>query len=188
MTAENQALLDAIRVVVGEAVAPLTERMDGLTERMDGLTGRMDGLTGQMDGLTGRMDGLTGRMDGLTGRMDRFETEQLTQRGLLESMDGRLTGIESRLTNVAMRVAYLDERYETLEARTSQIAHDLFEMGERIDKSLAALRSDLRDAFHDLVAMQTSQKGHGGRIQALEEKVSELQQRLEKLENQQLSG
>jgi chromosome segregation ATPase len=167
MTAENQALLDAIRTVVGEAVAPLTERMDGLTERMDGLTERMDGLT---------------------ERMDRMETEQLAQRGLLERMDARLNGIESRLTNVAMRVAHLDEHYETLEARTSQIAHDLFEMSERVDRSLAALRSDLRDAFHDLVALQTSQKGHRGRIQALEDKVNELQQRLEKLESQQLSG
>jgi chromosome segregation ATPase len=167
MTAANQALLDAIRVVVGEAVAPLTERMDDLTERMDGLTGQVHGLT---------------------GRIDRMEAEQLAQRKLLESMDGRLTSIESRLTNVAMRVAYLDERYETLEARTSQIAHDLFAIGERIDKSLAVLRSDLRDAFHDLVALQTSQKGQRGRIQALEEKVGELEQRLEKLENRQVSG
>lgn len=160
MTAENQALLEAIRVVVGEAVAPLTERMDGLTDRMD-----------------------------------RMEAEQHAQRKLLEGMDSRLTsmegqlaGIESQLANVAMRVVYLDEHYETLEARTSQIGHDLFAMGERIDKNLAALRSDLRDAFHDLVAIQTSQKGQRGRIQALEEKVSELQQRLEKLENRQLAG
>ena len=44
MTTVDQALLNAIRVVVGEAVAPLGEKIDGLTGRVDGLTERVDGV------------------------------------------------------------------------------------------------------------------------------------------------
>jgi len=160
MTSENQALLDAIRVIVGDAVAPLTKGVEGLSGRMDGI-----------------------------------EVEQRAQRGLLESIDSRLTSVETRLTSVETRlttlerhVTYLDERYETLDARTSQIAQDLFDLGERMDKGFAAIRSDLRVAFHEIVELQTGQKGQTRRIKALEEKVSELQQRLEKLESRQISG
>jgi chromosome segregation ATPase len=143
MTSENQALLDAIRVVVTEAIAPL-------------------------------------------------ETEQRAQRVLLEGIDLRLTSVEARLTKVEARltdveihVARLDEQYTLLEARTGQISRELFEMSERMDRGFSSVRSDLRAAFHDIIELRATQKGHDRRLKSLEDKYQDLQQRLAALERAQ---
>jgi prefoldin subunit 5 len=118
MTTVDQALLNAIRVVVGEAVAPLGEKIDGLTRRVDGLTERVDGLTERVDGLTERVDGV--------------ETEQQLQRRLLysiqESIDERFTRLDLRLTNLEAMSLRLENEIGTIETRTGQIYSDVMDL------------------------------------------------------------
>ena len=79
----------------------------------------------------------------------------------------------------------LDEQYTLLEVRTGQISRELFEMGERMDRGFSAVRSDLRAAFHDIIELRATQKGHDRRLKALEDKYQDLQQRLAALESAQ---
>jgi chromosome segregation ATPase len=82
MASENQALLDAIRVIVKEEIAPLSAHIDGLTERFDGLT----------------------------QQIQRVEVEQREQRFLLESIDLRLTNLEARVQRLEDSIETLDTR------------------------------------------------------------------------------
>jgi chromosome segregation ATPase len=210
MTTIDQALLNAIRGVVGEAVAPLTEKIGGLTDRVDGLTGRVDGLTAQVggltdrvDGLTGRVDGLTGRVDGLTGRVDglteqvggmavrmnRMETEQQVQRGLLHSIeeriDERFTHLDLRLTSLEAVSIRMGNEIGTIETRTGQIysdVSDLLELQARVQEGFRAFKSDFQRAFLDISAVQESQIGYQRQMKQLRERVDRLERRLSKIE------
>jgi chromosome segregation ATPase len=189
MTAVDQALLNAIRVVVGEAVTPLGEKIDGLTERVDGLTERVDGLTERVDGLTERVDGLTERVDGLTERFDRIETEQQIQHGLLYSMqksiDERFAGLELRLTNLEGISLRLENEIGTIETRTGQIYSDvvdLLELQDKVNEGFRSFKKELTQAFLDIGAVQETQQTYGRQMRQLRQRVDQLEQRLAKIE------
>jgi chromosome segregation ATPase len=154
MTAENQALLDAIRVVVREEIAPLNTKIDLLTERVDVLTVRVDALTE-------RVDALTERVDALTERVDRLEL--------------RMNAVEHRLVRV-------EEHVERLDLRTAQIAHDLFELQGRVDRGFRSLKDETFLALSELRHIKSAQQTDQKKIAELETKVADLQQRLVALE------
>ena len=87
MTNVDQSLLQAIRVVVGEAVAP---------------------LGGKIDGLAGRVDGLAGQVDSLAGRVDRVEAEQQLQRELLYSIQENIDERCQRVDQLERRLAKIE--------------------------------------------------------------------------------
>ncbi|HJZ48652.1 MAG TPA: hypothetical protein VKE41_15855 [Roseiflexaceae bacterium] len=189
MTADNQALLSAIRQIVtesvSEAIVPITKRVDALTERVDALTGHVDVLTERVDALTGRVDVLTERVDVLTERSQRIEMEQRDQRSLLSSMS-------TRLESVAAYVMHLDAKVDTIETRTGEIAADIFDMQERLrmveDRArdgFHALKSDLLAAFSDMRAIRTTQNRHDKTIVSLREERASLHERLSALEGRQ---
>jgi len=155
MTTIDQGLLNAIRVVVGEAVAPLGEKIDELTERVDGLT----------------------------ERVDRIETEQRAQRVLLEGMSTRLTAIELRLNNIDDRVSALEEYAEKLDTRTSQIARDLFEMQDRLDQATRALKRETTFSLKEASRIQNAQHSDQKKIRDLEAQIAELQRRIDAIES-----
>ena len=196
MSAENHALLQAIRAVVREEVTPLSGRIDGLTERVDGLSERVDGLTEQVGGLTERMDvltervdGLAERTDGLSARVDRIETEQRLQRGLLhsieESIDERFTHLDLRLTNLEASSMRLENEIGTIETRTGQIfsnVTDLLELQEKVSVGFQTFKSELQQAFTDIGAVQGMQQAYQRQMTQLRERVDRLEHRLSKLE------
>ncbi len=161
MTSENQALLDAIRGIVSEAVAPLTERMD-----------RVETELHEQRLL----------LQGVDERLSHVEE-------YLSTMDERLTNVELRLLNIESRLdgleAYalrLQENLELLDGRTSQIARDQFETQQQLDRGFRTLKRETMQAMSDLAKVQNSQRTDQNRIRELEEQVLTLQQRLEKLE------
>ena len=164
MTTVDQSLLNAIRVVVGEAVAPLSEKIDGLTERVDGLTERVDGLTERVDGLTERVDGLSQRMD---------------------DFSERLRSVEIRLTSIEDRVGRLEEIVERLDTRTGQISQDLFELQQHVDRGFDMLKSETTLALKDIDTIKKNQHADRKKIRKLENQVANLQQRLSALEQAQ---
>jgi len=182
MTTVDQALLNAIRVVVGEAVAPLGEKIDGLTGRVDGLTERVDGLTERVDGLTERVDGLTERVDGV-------ETEQQLQRRLLysiqESIDERFTRLDLRLTNLEAMSLRLENEIGTIETRTGQIysdVMDLLELQDKVNEGFRSFKKELQRAFIDISTVQETQQGYQRQIKQLRQRVDSLERRLSKIE------
>ncbi len=175
MTTVDQALLNAIRVVVGEAVAPLGEKIDGLTERVDGLTERVDGLTERVDGLTERVDGV--------------ETEQQLQRRLLysiqESIDERFTRLDLRLTNLEAMSLRLENEIGTIETRTGQIysdVMDLLELQDKVNEGFRSFKKELQRAFIDISTVQETQQGYQRQIKQLRQRVDSLERRLSKIE------
>ena len=157
MATVDQALLQAIRVVVGEAVAPLGEKIDGLTERVNGLN----------------------------ERVDQFETEQRAQRVLLEGMSTQLMAIELRLNSIDDRVTALEEYAEKLDTRTSQIARDLFEMQDRLDQATRTLKRETTFSLKEASRIQTAQLSDQKKIRDLEAKIAELQRRIDTIESRQ---
>jgi chromosome segregation ATPase len=161
MTTIDQALLQAIRAVVGEAVAPLGVKIDGLTEHVDGLT----------------------------ERVDRVETEQQLQRRLLyniqESIDERFAHLELRLTNLEGISMRLENGLGTIETRTGQIYSDvidLLELQDRVNEGFHTFKKELQRAFIEIGAVQDSQSGYQRQMKQMRERVNKLEQRLSKLE------
>ena len=70
-----EALANAFRNVIVEAVGPLHEKIDRLERKVDDLARRVDALERRMDSLEHRMDSLENRMDSLEHRMDGLERE-----------------------------------------------------------------------------------------------------------------
>ena len=168
MTAENTALLDAIRVIVRDEVAP---------------------LSGRIDRLEGRFDGLEGRFDGLEGRLERVEAEQQVQRRMLHnleaSIDERFTHLDLRLTNLEAISMRLENEVGTLDMRTNRMAGDLadlLELQDKVNEGFRAFKSDFQRAFVDIGAVQDAQKGQQRQMKQLRERVDVIERRLAKLE------
>lgn len=154
MSSENRELLDAIRSIVGEALAPLAERIDGLTERVDGLT----------------------------ERMDRMETEQHEQRVAIQGINDRLGGVELRLISVEAHTIRLEGSLELLDGRTGQIARDVFELQQQIDRSFRSLKQETMLALGDVSRVQSVQRGDQDKIKDLEDQIITLRQRVDRIE------
>jgi chromosome segregation ATPase len=203
---ENQALLDAIRVIVGEAVTPLNHRMDGFSVRLDGLTQRVDGLTEQVGGLTQRVDGLTEQVGGLTQRvdglteqvggltqrvdglteqvgglslrMDRIETEQYVQRGILQGMDQRFTQMDVRLTNLEGVSMRLEHEIGRVETRTGQMSSDISDLLELQDKVNEGFKAFKQDFHKAFIDIGELQDGQKG----YRRQIKVLRERVDRLE------
>lgn len=171
MTAPNQELLDAIRVVVadevGKGITPLIKQVDVLAERVDVLSERVDVVAERVDVLTERVDVLTERVDALTERVDR---------------------IELRLINLEQRVERLEGQYQSLSLTVAQIANDLYQLNERVEHGFAKVREDLNAFQNTIVSLSRSRQSDQKRIRALEQRVSDIQERLERLEQQNSSS
>jgi chromosome segregation ATPase len=92
MTADNQALLEAIRGVVTEAVAPLETKVDTLTERVDTLTERVDKIEVEQREQRRISQLLLTRTSDLAMKLDGAMSE-------LYGIQERLSGVEERVHN-----------------------------------------------------------------------------------------
>src|SRR6266508_3901985 len=178
MTVENRPLLEAIRIIVGEAVAPLTTQVGGLTERVDGLSVQVDGLSERVDGLSVRVDNQSARMDGLfehvggltvqtdvvIERTERIEAEQRAQREVLESMNLRLAAIETRT------------------AQTTSDIRDLLDQQDKVNKGLRTLRREVEYAIMQVEVLQDNQQAYQ-HLKQLQDRVDSLERRMARLES-----
>jgi hypothetical protein len=90
MDAPNQLFLDAIRGVVGTAVAPLATKIDTLTERVDTLTERVDRIDDEQKDHRKLLQILLMRSSDLAVKVDGATTE-------LFAIQDRLSGVEERV-------------------------------------------------------------------------------------------
>jgi chromosome segregation ATPase len=155
MTNIDQALLNAIRGVVGEAVAPLSGKIDGLTERVDRVETEQQ----------------------LQRRLLHSIQESVDERfGHLEM---RLTNLEA----ISLRLENELGTIETRTGQISSDVTDLLELQDKVNKGFQAFKSDFQHAFLDIGALQEGQSGHQRQMKQLRERVSKLEQRLSKLED-----
>jgi chromosome segregation ATPase len=133
MTPEHQALLDAFRGVMNEAIAPLTTSMEGLETRMEGLETRMEGLETRMEGLETRVETIDVR------------TSQMSN-DLLDLRD-RVPLLEERVDN-GFRALKSDLNFAFSDSRKASLAHD------RNDKAIEGLRREIASIQQRLSALE----------------------------------
>jgi len=206
MTVENRALLEAIRIIVGEAVAPLTTQVGGLTEHVDVLTERVDGLSVRVDDLSGRFDGLSERVDDLSGRFDglseRVDGQTVRMGGLFEhvagltvQMDvviertdrieaeqraqrGLLEGMDLRLATLEGISRRLEAEIEAIETRTAQMSSDVRDLLDQQDKMNKMLRTLRREVEYAIVQIEAIHDVQPG----YQQQLRQLHERVDSLE------
>lgn len=129
MTPENQALLNAIRGIVEQAVTPLAERVDAMTGRVDAMTGHVVRLESQVEAIDARTSQMAGDLIDLYDRVRLLE----------ERVDNGFRALKSDLN-----FAFSDAR----KASTTQRSYE---------KATDALRQELTDIQQRLAALERSQ-------------------------------
>jgi chromosome segregation ATPase len=133
---ENQALFDAIRVIIGEAVAPLSEKIDGLTEHVNGLSLRMDDFSDRLRIVETRLTSIEDRVGRLEEIAERLEmrTGQLS-RDLLELQDRMERGFASVKSETTLALKDIGAIKQTQQADQKKI--------RELEKKVAALQQRL---------------------------------------------
>src|SRR5262245_16727725 len=138
MTPENQALLEAFRGMLNEAITPLATRMEGLETRMEGLETRMEGLETRMEGLETYVETIDTR------------TSQMSN-DLLDLRD-RVPLLEERVDN-GFRALKSDLNFAFSDSRKAATAHD------RNDKAIEGLRREIASIQQRLAALENARSG-----------------------------
>jgi chromosome segregation ATPase len=133
MTSDNQALLEAFRGMLDEAIAPLATRMDRLETRME-----------QLDARAGRLES---------------RIEQLEER--VDTIDTRTGQIASDLLYLRDRVPLLEERIDNgLRALKSDLGlafNDMRKISaaqERSDRALDGMKRELAGVQQRMAALE----------------------------------
>src|SRR5262245_30437358 len=126
MTPENQALLEAFRGLINEAITPLATHMEGLETRMEGLETRMEGLETRVETIDTR-------------------TSQMSN-DLLDLRD-RVPLLEERVDN-GFRALKSDLNFAFSDSRKAAVGHD------RNDKAIEGLRREIASIQQRLAALE----------------------------------
>ena len=167
MAAIDPGMLDAIRVVVSDAIRPLDERL-------------------------GRVEA---EQQAQNMKIDRIEAEQQAQRSVLHSiettLDERFARLDERFTHMEERLIMLEAEVGTIEARTARLSSDLLdltdkvaELTERVAEGFQTFKREVAQAFRDVGATQSAQQRYGRQISELRERVELLERRINRLEDQ----
>jgi chromosome segregation ATPase len=157
MTPENQALLNAFRGAVTEAITPLAERVDALTERVDALN----------------------------ERTQRIELEQREQRTLLNTVHTQVGSWELHAMRQDSLVETIDTRMNQMSSDLFDVRDCLRQVEDRVRDGFHGLKKDITIDFSELRAIRTTQNRHDKTIDSLRDERAIIQQRLSALEDPQ---
>jgi chromosome segregation ATPase len=148
---ENQALIDAIRTIVGEAVAPLSEKFDGLAERVEtrltSVETRLTSVETRLTSIETRLTSIEDRVGRLEEIVERLETRtgQLS-RELFDLQDRMDRGFASVKSETTLALKDLGAIKQTQQADQKKI--------RQLEKKVAALQQRL-DALENAQAAQS---------------------------------
>jgi len=154
MTTVDQSLLNAIRVVVGEAVAPLGEKIDGLTERVERVETEQQLQRELLYSFQENID-------------ERFAR-----------LDLRLTNLES----ISLRLENEVGTIETRTGQIYSDVIDLLELQDKVNKGFSSFKEDLQRAFIDIGTVKETQQSYQRQMKQLRQRVDQLERRLAKIE------
>ncbi len=167
MAAIDPGMLDAIRVVVSDAIRPLDERLGRVEAEQQAQRLVLYGIETTLDERFTHLDG-------------RFT-----------DLEGRFTDLEGRFTDLEGRFTLLEAEVGTIEARTARLSTDLLdltdkvaELTERVTEGFQTFKREVAQAFRDVGATQSAQQRYGRQISELRERVELLERRINRLEDQ----
>jgi chromosome segregation ATPase len=154
MTTIDQPLLNAFRTVVGEAVAPLGEKIDGLTQRVERVETEQQ-LQRQL---------LYSMQEGIDEQFARLELRLTNLEGVSLRLENEIGTIETRTGQIYSDVI------------------DLLELQDKVNEGFNSFKKELHQAFTDIGATQETQQTYGRQMRQLRQRVDLLEQRLAKIE------
>ena len=167
MAAIDPGMLDAIRVVVSDAIRPLDERLGRVEAEQQAQRLVLHGIETTLDERFTHLDG-------------RFT-----------DLEGRFTDLEGRFTDLEGRFTLLEAEVGTIEARTARLSTDLLdltdkvaELTERVTEGFQTFKREVAQSFRDVGATQSAQQRYGRQISELRERVELLERRINRLEDQ----
>jgi chromosome segregation ATPase len=154
MTTIDQSFLNAIRVVVGEAVAPLGEKIDGLSERVDRI---------ETEQLSQR-ELLYSFQENIDERFARLELRLTNLEGISLRLENEIGTIETRTGQIYSDII------------------DLLELQDKVNEGFSSFKEDLQRAFIDIGTVKETQQTYGRQMKQLRQRVDQLERRLSKIE------
>lgn len=128
----------------------LKEMFNLILQKLDGVDRRFESMEARLDGMDRRFDAVEARLDGMDRRFDAVEAR-------LDAMDTRLDALDTGLRNVRLKLE-------------NEIAENI--------KRVAEGHMDLSRNLHEAMKPQTEIEMLVIRVNSLETKVRDLQQKV----------
>ena len=128
----------------------LKEMFSLILQKLDGVDRRFESMEARLDGMDRRFDAVEARLDGMDRRFDAVEAR-------LDAMDTRLDALDTGLRNVRLKLE-------------NEIAENI--------KRVAEGHMDLSRNLHEAMKPQTEIEMLVIRVNSLETKVRDLQQKV----------
>ena len=142
----------------------LKEMFNLILQKLDGVDRRFESMEARLDGMDRRFDAVEARLDGMDRRF--------------ESMEARLDGMDRRFDAVEARLDAMDTRLDALDTGLRNVRLKLEnEIAENI-KRVAEGHMDLSRNLHEAMKSQTEIEMLVIRVNSLETKVRDLQQKV----------
>ena len=160
MAAIDPGMLDAIRVVVSDAIRPLDERLGRVEAEQQAQRLVLYGIETTLDERFTHLDG-------------RFT-----------DLEGRFTHLEGRFTLLEAEVGTIEARTARLSTDLLDLTDKVAELTERVTEGFQTFKREVAQAFRDVGATQSAQQRYGRQLSELRERVELLERRINRLEDQ----
>jgi chromosome segregation ATPase len=160
MAAIDPGMLDAIRVVVSDAIRPLDERLGRVEAEQQAQRLVLHGIETTLD--------------------ERFTDLE----GRFTDLEGRFTDLEGRFTLLEAEVGTIEARTARLSTDLLDLTDKVAELTERVTEGFQTFKREVAQAFRDVGATQSAQQRYGRQISELRERVELLERRINRLEDQ----
>ena len=128
----------------------ILQKLDGVDRRFESMETRLDGMDRRFDAVEARLDGMDRRFESMEARLDGMDRR-------FESMEARLDALDTGLRNVRLKLE-------------NEIAENI--------KRVAEGHMDLSRNLHEAMKPQTEIEMLVIRVNSLETKVRDLQQKV----------
>ena len=135
----------------------ILQKLDGMDKRFDAMDVRLDGMDKRFDAMDVRLDGMDKRFDAMGVRLDGMDKR-------FDAMDVRLDIMDEKIDAMNTELRYVRVRLEN-------------EIAENI-KRVAEGHMDLSRNLHEAMKPQTEIEMLVIRVNSLETKVRDLQQKV----------
>ena len=160
MAAIDPGMLDAIRVVVSDAIRPLDERLGRVEAEQQAQRLVLYGIETTLDERFTHLDG-------------RFT-----------DLEGCFTHLEGRFTLLEAEVGTIEARTARLSTDLLDLTDKVAELTERVTEGFQTFKREVAQAFRDVGATQSAQQRYGRQLSELRERVELLERRINRLEDQ----
>ena len=128
----------------------ILQKLDGVDRRFESMEARLDGMDRRFDAVEARLDGMDRRFDAVEARLDGMDKR-------FEAVEARLDALDTGLRNVRLKLE-------------NEIAENI--------KRVAEGHMDLSRNLHEAMKPQTEIEMLVIRVNSLETKVRDLQQKV----------